>query len=132
MNGFKGKVHDSQIVSTATTRSQRKVARSNNNKPQRHQRTDEDIAEITRDLAELDVLEDCKRVSKSHGVLLRAALGSGRSKCVVDARDAIISYLVERFGYSSPECGRLLRMNHATVLESLSRSRDKAKAEKAT
>ena len=126
MNGFKGKVHDSQVVSTATTRSQRKAELSNNNKPKRRQRTEADVVEITHDLAELDVLGDCKRIAKSHGVLLRAALGSGRSKCVVDARDAVIEYLCKRFGYSSPECGRLLRMNHATILESLGRTREKA------
>ncbi|HTQ43919.1 MAG TPA: hypothetical protein VMI75_14255 [Polyangiaceae bacterium] len=127
MNGPHKKVPESQSASSTSKRSQ-KPSR-NNNKPERRQRTDEDVAAVIRDLDQLEVKGECERIAKARGVLLRAALGPGRSKCVTLARDDIIAFLVKRFAYSSPEAGRLLRMNHATVLCSIERSKARAVSE---
>lgn len=124
MNGLRKKVPESQSASSTSKRSQ-KPSR-NNNKPERQQRTDEDVAEVIRELDHLEVRTECEKIAKARGVLLRAALGPGRTKCVTLARDDIIAFLVKRFAYSSPEAGRLLRMNHATVLCSMARSKERA------
>jgi chromosomal replication initiation ATPase DnaA len=86
-------------------------------------RTEEDVAAITRDLEELEVLDECRKLAKKHGVFLKAALGSTRHTSVVRARDAIIEFLDRRFRYSSSEAGKLLRMDHTTVQESRRRTR---------
>ncbi|HYX19747.1 MAG TPA: hypothetical protein VFA98_02770 [Thermoanaerobaculia bacterium] len=127
MNGLHKKVPEYQSASSTSKRS-RKTAR-NNNKAERRQRTDEDVAEVIRDLDNLEVRKECERIAKARGVLLRAALGPGRSKCVTMARDDIIAFLVKRFAYSSPEAGKLLRMNHATVLCSMHRTKERAGGE---
>jgi chromosomal replication initiation ATPase DnaA len=124
MNGLHKKVPESQSASSASKRSQ-KPSR-NNNKPERRQRTDEDVAEVIRELDHLEVRAECEKIAKARGVLLRAALGPGRTKCVTLARDDIIAFLVKRFAYSSPETGRLLRMNHATVLCSMHRTKERS------
>lgn len=94
-------------------------------------RSDADIAAITRDLQELGVLEDVKALTRKHGVLLRAALGSARHKNVVLARDEIIGYLRERFGYSSSEVSVLLHVDHSTILVSTRRTKERTGKPKA-
>jgi hypothetical protein len=118
------KLPEYQSASSTSTRSQKKN-NNNNNRPKRRQRSDADIVAVMHELEQLEVLGECKRLAKVRGVLIRAALGPGRSKCVVDARDDIIAFLVKRFAYSSPEAGRLLRMNHATILGSIQRTKEK-------
>jgi len=68
-------------------------------------------------------LDEVKALARKHGVLLRAALSSSRTQSVVLARDAIIDFLKNRFRYSSPETGMLLRMDHTTVQESMRRTK---------
>jgi chromosomal replication initiation ATPase DnaA len=126
VNGLGRKLSESRAASSTCTRSQKKRF-SNNQKPKRHVRDDKDIAEVTAELERLEVLQECRQICKSRGVLLRAALGAGRSKTVVVARDDIVAFLVQRFGYSSPECGAVLKMNHATVLTSLERTKARQK-----
>jgi chromosomal replication initiation ATPase DnaA len=92
-------------------------------KPKQKKRSEVDINAIARDLQELEILDEVRRLARKHGVLLRAALGSARTKNVVLARDAIIEFLRERFQYSSPEAGNLLRMNHTSVQESMRRTK---------
>lgn len=86
-------------------------------------RSEEDIDAIVRDLRELEILDDVKRLAREHGVLLRAALSSSRYPSVVLARDAIIHFLKGRFRYSGSETGKLLRMDHTSVEESMRRTK---------
>lgn len=90
---------------------------------QRPGRSEADIAAITRDLEELEILGEVKTIARKHGVLLRAALSSSRTQTAVLARDAIIDFLRGRFRYSSPETGKLLRMDYTSVQESMRRTK---------
>jgi chromosomal replication initiation ATPase DnaA len=86
-------------------------------------RSEADVKAIITDLQELEILDEVKHFARKHGVLLRAALGSARNTNVVLARDAIIEFLRGRFQYSSSEMGKLLRMEHTSVQESMRRTK---------
>jgi chromosomal replication initiation ATPase DnaA len=103
-------------------RSKEKVPTLNGQR-QRFERTEADVAAITRDLQELEILGEIKSLARKHGVLLNAVLSSSRSQSIVIARDAIIDFLRSRFQYSSTETGGLLRMDHTTVQESMRRTK---------
>jgi hypothetical protein len=124
MNGLRSKVPESQSASSTSKRSQ-KPSR-NNNKPKRRQHTDEDAVAIIHRLDQLEIKHECEKIAKARGVLLREALGPERTKCVTRARDDIIAFLVERFDYSSPEIGKLLHMDHSSVLYSIKRTKERS------
>ncbi len=94
---------------------------------QKQKRSEADIKAIMSDFQELEILDEVKRLTRKHGALLRAVLGSARHTNVVLARDAIIEFLRERFRYSSSEMGKLLRMDHTTVQESMRRTKARKK-----
>ena len=63
-------------------------------------------------------MDEARRIAREHGVLARDLLGASRLPKAVEARDALIVFLKKRFRYSTTEVGRLLKMDHTTVLES--------------
>jgi hypothetical protein len=128
-NGLERKLSESRVTSSTSTQIQKRHVKHTKIQ-KRHQRDEKDIAAVTRDLERLGprVIKDCLRICKARGVLLRAAVGSGRTKTVVIARDDIVAYLSKRFGYSSSEIGAILRLDHSTILCSLARTKERQKA----
>jgi len=125
LTAFDGrKVPESHAVSTEGARRRPHGTGGAKRAPKRL-RTDADAKPIERDLAELGVDEDARRIAREHGALMRDVLGSSRMPKSVAARDALIDFLCKRFRYSTPEVGKLLKMDHSSVLEAKRRHKER-------
>ncbi len=75
-------------------------------------------------LAELevrDLAEQGERTARAAHVTLGELLGRSRAPEVVRARHAFLGHLVNACGFSAASAGRLLGLDHSTVLSALKR-----------